>query len=45
MRTAVRQHPPRPKVHLRHGVEGPVEAVGDVDRHHGPAQLLKGFGI
>lgn len=36
---------PFPSARLRGSVEGPVEAVGDVDGHHGPAQLLKRFGV
>lgn len=31
--------------HLRHRTEGPVEPVGDVDGHPGPAQLLECFGV
>lgn len=31
--------------HLCRSGEGPMEAVGDVDGHPGPAQLLKGLGV
>lgn len=33
------------RTYLRRRTEGPMEPVGDVDGHPGPAQLLECFGV